>query len=92
MNPPDEPGKWSDPEPRGLPDGQTPDDQTPDDRAQGQEPLAFRVLRSFIAPPVLGDAGHDAPLSARGRLMFRATVAVLVLAIVVLFLVTVSSK
>jgi hypothetical protein len=58
-----------------------------DDRA-GPEPLLWRVLRSTVAPPVLGDGGHDAPLSARGRILFWTTVAVLVLAITALFVAT----
>ena len=66
----------------------------PDDapRAEGepQERFVPRILRSMIAPDVLGDAGHDAPLSRRGRLLFWGTVSVLVVAIAVLFLVTAS--
>jgi hypothetical protein len=76
MNAPDE-----------SPTGRTPE---PSDGSSGPEPLLWRVLRSTIAPPVLGDAGHDAPLSARGRILFWATVSVLVLAIAVLFVVTVA--
>ena len=34
------------------------------------------------------DGGHDAPLSARGRILFWTTVAVLVLAIAALFVAT----
>jgi hypothetical protein len=52
------------------------------------EPLLWRVLRSTIAPPVLGDGGHDAPLSARGRLVFYGCVGVMVIAIAVLFVLT----
>ncbi len=54
------------------------------------EPFLFRILRSTIAPPVLGDAGHDAPLSRRGRILFWGTVSVLVVAVAVLFLATAS--
>ena len=54
----------------------------------GPEPLLFRVARSAIAPPVLGDGGHDAPLSRRGRIWFWGTVSVLGLAIAVLFVLT----
>ena len=38
--------------------------------APRDEPFLFRILRTAIAPPVLDDAGHDAPLSPRGRLLF----------------------
>jgi hypothetical protein len=67
----------------------------PEDRPQSEldprpEPLLWKVLRSTIAPDVLSEAGHDAPLSPRGRILFWGTVAVLVLAIAVLFVVTVS--
>ncbi len=65
-------------------------DREPSDGRTGPEPLLWRVLRSTIAPPVLGDAGHDVPLSARGRVLFWGTVSVLVLAIAVLFVVTVA--
>ena len=47
-----------------------------------------RSLQSAIAPDVLEDGGHDAPLSPRGRLLFWGTVSVLVIAIAVLFVVT----
>ena len=66
------------PEGRPRPDGEP------------QEPFLFRLLRSTIAPGVLEDAGHDAPLSRRGRILFWGTVSVLVVAIAVLFLVTAS--
>ena len=55
---------------------------------EGPEPLLWRVLRSTIAPPVLRDGGHDAPLSARGRIWFYGSVGVLVVAIAVLFVLT----
>jgi hypothetical protein len=48
----------------------------------------LRLLRTTIAPPVLDDGGHDTPLSPRGRLVFWATVTVLVLGIAVLFVVS----
>jgi hypothetical protein len=67
-----------------TPDGPRPGEGEP------QEPFFPRILRSMIAPDVLGDAGHDAPLSRRGRILFWGTVSVLVVAIAVLFLVTVS--
>ena len=62
-------------------------DEEPDPRP---EPFLFKILRSTIAPDVLGDAGHDAPLSRRGRILFWGVVSALVVAIAVLFLVTVS--
>lgn len=52
------------------------------------EPWLLRLLRTTIAPPVLDDGGHDTPLSPRGRLVFWATVTVLVLGIAVLFVVS----
>ena len=54
------------------------------------EPFLRKLLRSTIAPDVLRDARHDAPLSPRGRILFWGTVSVLVVAIAVLFLVTAS--
>jgi hypothetical protein len=73
--------------PSGSGEGREPE---PPDGSAGPEPRLWRVLRSAIAPPVLDDAGHDAPLSPRGRVLFWATVGVLVLAIVVLFVATIS--
>jgi hypothetical protein len=69
-------------------DGSEPHDPEP----EAPEPLLWRVFRSAIAPPVLGDGGHDAPMSGRGRLLFWGTVGVLVVAIAVLFAVTVVSR
>jgi hypothetical protein len=57
-----------------------------------QASLLFRVVRSAIAPAVLEDGGSDAPLSRRGRVVFYAIVAVLVVATVVLLLVTAASE
>jgi hypothetical protein len=74
---PDERDRWPDPPP--LP---------PSELSARPEPRFFRILRSTIAPPVLEDAGHDAPLSPRGRLLFWGTVAVLGVAIAVLFVAT----
>jgi hypothetical protein len=68
-----------------LPDAAEPEEERP-------EGLLHRVVRSAIAPDVLQDGGHDAPLSRRGRIAFYAVVAVLVVAIVVLLLVTASSR
>jgi len=76
-NEPPEPGDWPDDPPHAEGDPRS-------------EPFLFRVVRSAIAPDVLRDAGHDAPLSSRGRLLFWGVVLVLVAAIAVLFLVTVS--
>ena len=63
-------------------------DGDPPGDTDSQEPLLWRVVRSAIAPPVLEDGGHDAPLSPRGRILFWGTVSVLVVAIAVLFVVT----
>ena len=65
-------------------------DAEPPPPEEEQEPLLWRVLRSTIAPPVLGDGGHDAPLSRRGRILFYGSVGVLVVAIAVLFVLTVA--
>jgi hypothetical protein len=69
-----------DPEARGEP---------PDDRREG---LLHRVVRSVIAPDVLEDGGRDAPMSKRGRILFYSLVTILVIGIVVLLLVTASSR
>jgi hypothetical protein len=53
----------------------------PEDR---QEPFLFRLVRTAIAPPVLKDGGHDAPMSRRGRLIFWSIVIVLVIGIAIL--------
>jgi hypothetical protein len=50
------------------------------------------VVRSVIAPDVLEDGGGDAPMSRRGRLLFYATVTILVIGIIALLLVTASSR
>jgi hypothetical protein len=52
------------------------------------EPLLFRLVRSAIAPSVLKDGGHDAPLSRRGRIIFWAVVSLLVAGIAVLLVAT----
>ena len=88
MTGPDEPDDGPDAG-ASAPRWEPPPEPDPD---PGPEPLAFRLLRSLIAPPVLGDAGHDAPLSPRGRLLFWATVTVLVVAIGVLFVAVTISK
>ena len=48
------------------------------------EPFLFRMLRTAIAPPVLKDGGHDAPMTRRGRIIFWSVVTVLVIGIAVL--------
>lgn len=60
---------------------------SPDDR---QEPFLFRLVRTAIAPPVLKDGGADAPMTRRGRLIFWSIVAVLVAAIAVLLVLSLS--
>ena len=65
----------------------------PDKREEGEdEGLFWRVLRSAIAPDVLEDGGKDAPLTRRGRILFWATMVVLVLAVSILFVITVSER
>jgi hypothetical protein len=61
----------------------------PDD---GPAPLLSRLVRSVFAPDVLEDGGRDAPLSPRGRIIFRSIVTVLVVAIAVLLVVTATSR
>ncbi len=54
--------------------------------------LLRRVVKSAFAPDVLEDGGQDAPLSPRGRLLYRALVGVLVVAFAVLFVITLAQK
>ena len=69
------------------PDG--PDEQgEPSPPAVRKEPFLFQLLRTAIAPPVLDDGGHDAPLSARGRILFWATVGILAGGIAVVLVLT----
>jgi hypothetical protein len=63
--------------------------QPPEDRREG---LLHRVVRSVIAPDVLEDGGRDAPMSRRGRILFYSLVTTLVIGIVILLLVTASSR
>jgi hypothetical protein len=63
--------------------------EPPEDRREG---LLHRVVRSVIAPDVLEDGGRDAPMSKRGRILFYALVTILVIGILVLLLVTASSR
>ena len=64
----------------------------PADPGKKPDSLLWKVVKSAIAPDVLEDGGHDAPLSPRGRLIFRGVVSVLVIAIVVLFAITLAQK
>ena len=61
----------------------------PDD---GPAPLLSRLVRSVFAPDVLEDGGKDAPLSPRGRIIFRSIVTILVVAIAVLLVATATSR
>ena len=63
--------------------------ERPEDRREG---LLHRVVRSVIAPDVLEDGGRDAPMSRRGRILFYSLVTTLVIGIVILLLVTASSR
>jgi hypothetical protein len=75
-----------------LPDPEAGDQSPGSGPPENQEGLLHRVVRSVIAPDVLEDGGHDAPMSPRGRLLFYAVVGALVLGIVVLLLVTANSR
>ena len=55
-------------------------------------PLLSRLVRSVFAPDVLEDGGKDAPLSPRGRIIFRSIVTILVVAIAVLLVATATSR
>jgi hypothetical protein len=67
--------------------------QEPEERPPEERPgLLWRVLKSTIAPDVLDDAGHDAPLTPRGRILFWGTIAVLVVAVIILFVITLSQR
>jgi len=69
-----------------------PPEGPPPDPPDPPEGLLHRVVRSAIAPDVLEDGGRDAPMSRRGRILFYAVVGVLIVGIVVLLLVTASSR
>ena len=45
-----------------------------------------------IAPDVLEDGGRDAPLTPRGRILFWGTIVVLVLAVSILFVITLAER
>ena len=50
------------------------------------------MVRAVFAPDVLEDGGRDAPLSPRGRIIFRSIVTILVVAIAVLLVATATSR
>jgi hypothetical protein len=54
--------------------------------------LLWRVLKSAIAPDVLEDAGRDAPLSPRGRLLFWGSIILLSVAVAILFVITLAQR
>jgi hypothetical protein len=64
----------------------------PEDPAAEKPSLLWKVVKSAIAPDVLEDGGQDAPLSARGRWLFWGVVAALVIAILILFAITLAQK
>jgi hypothetical protein len=66
-----------------------PEDPPPEEERPG---LLWRVVKSAIAPDVLEDGGHDAPLTPRGRIIFWSTIAVLVVAVGILFVVTLAQR
>jgi hypothetical protein len=66
-----------------------PEERPPDEERPG---LLWRVLKSTIAPDVLDDAGHDAPLTPRGRFLFWGTIIVLTVAVAILFVVTLAQR
>ena len=70
---------------------ETPGPPEPSDPAP-KDSLGWRLVRSVFAPDVLQDGGHDAPLSPRGKLLFRGVVGLLVLAIAVLFVITLAAR
>jgi hypothetical protein len=80
VNEPDHPNEPHEPEQGDPP----PEEERP--------ALLWRVLKSAIAPDVLEDAGHDAPLTPRGRILFWGTIIVLTVAVVILFVVTLASR
>jgi hypothetical protein len=67
-------------------------DTEPGQPPEEREPFGRRLLRSLIAPDVLEDGGRDAPLTRRGRILFWGTVAVLVVAVGILFVVTLATR
>jgi hypothetical protein len=73
----------------GPPPEPPPEPRPPDEERPG---LLWRVLKSAIAPDVLEDAGHDAPLTARGRVLFWGTIIVLTVAVAILFVVTLANR
>jgi len=65
-----------------------PDGPPPEER----EGLGSRLWRSVFAPDVLEDGGRDAPLTPRGRILFWGTIVVLVLAVSILFVITLAER
>jgi hypothetical protein len=57
-----------------------------------REPLGRKLIRSLLAPDVLDDGGRDAPLTPRGRILFWGSIVVLVLAVSILFVITVANR
>ena len=72
-----------------MTDPSVPDEPPPEEERPG---LLWRVFKSAIAPDVLEDGGHDAPLTPRGRLLFWGTIVVLTVAVAILFVVTLASR
>jgi hypothetical protein len=65
-----------------------PEGEPPEER----ESFGHKLIRSLLAPDVLEDGGRDAPLSPRGRILFWGSIAVLVVAVAILFVVTLASR
>jgi hypothetical protein len=67
--------------------------EKPDERDEREHGgLLWRVVRSALAPEVLEDGGRDAPLTPRGKILFWGTVVVLVIAISILFVITLAER
>ena len=64
----------------------------PDPPPEERESLGGRLWRSVFAPDVLEDGGRDAPLTPRGRILFWGTIVVLVLAVSILFVITLAER
>jgi len=69
-----------------------PDEVPPQPPTPPQRSLGRRLVRSVFAPEVLKDGGRDAPLSPRGKLLFNGVVAILVIALVILFAITIATR
>jgi len=59
-------------------------EEHPEQSDERQEPFLFRLVRTAIAPPVMKDGGHDAPMSPRGRIILWTIITILVVAIAIL--------